>query len=211
MPDILPLVPVLRRFATPVRPTPFDSENGADTLDHRKDAITSALLGDAMLTPADLPGAWALGEAPLRDRALFGASEYQAIFIADMRVRMQRPETNEHLEQHVGVLPRWAIRHFADELDCAVTEGVSYPQAGEATMTMLHMPARADQKFGLRIARATGADRPMSTDAVYLRRGSLVMALAYWQGDGTIPHAATTTSLALLADLKWAATAQALR
>lgn len=211
MPDLLPLIPTLRNFAGAVTPTLLDERDAAgDELDDRKAAITTALLGDAVLVPADLPGAWALDAPASRERSLFGSSVYHALFIAEMRVRLRRAETNEHLEQHIGVLPRWAIRHFADELDSAVTHGVSYPQPNRSSLTMLHMPGTAEQKFALRMARADEG-RPLSTDAVYLRRGALVMALAYWQGDGGVSHAATTTSLALLADLKWAETADALR
>jgi hypothetical protein len=203
---MLPLIPTLRRIASPIEPTPLDTTDPFD-VSVRKDDLTVRLLGDAMLTLTDLPGEW---ECLLEDceRSLFSGTEYQALFIADLRIRFRRRETGEFLEQHVGVLPRWAVRHFADELDGAVTQQLDETRA---QTTLLHMPPMADQKFGLRVAACRGLERPISTDAVFLRRGALVMALSYWHGDGTFPHAAATTSLALLADRKWCATADALR
>src|SRR5215210_930422 len=122
MPSLLPLIPALRSFSHPILPTRQDETDVADNqLGERKADITSALLGDAMLSIADLPGDWSNDVAATGERSLFGASEYHALFIAEMRIRLSRGVTNEHLEQHIGVLPRWAVRHFADELDCAVT------------------------------------------------------------------------------------------
>jgi hypothetical protein len=43
-----------------------------------------------------------------------------------------------------------------------------------------------------------------------MRRGGLVMALAYWREDGHAPDAATTAELATIADARWASTAEAL-
>jgi hypothetical protein len=209
MVSILPLIPTLRAISSPLRPTAHDQADLYDDVDARKAEITVALLGDATLTLPDLPGAWEQ-QVDACERSLFSGTEYQALFIADLQVRFRRRETGEFLEQHIGVLPRWAVRHFADELDGAVTQHVSHIEP-RATTTLLHMPPMGDQKFGLRVASSRGLPRPISTDAVFLRRGALVMALAYWHADGELPHAAATTSLALLADRRWAATADALR
>jgi hypothetical protein len=206
---MLPLIPTLRNISSPLEPTSIDGVDLYQDVGARKDDLTVALLGDAMLTTADLAGCW---EQMVEDcgRSLFSSTEYQALFIADLKIRFRRRETGEFLEQHVGVLPRWAVRHFADELHGAVTEKLSSREP-RASTSLLHMPPMGDQKFGLRVASSHGGERPLSTDAVFLRRGSLVMALAYWHTDGALPHAAATTSLALLADRKWAGTADALR
>lgn len=208
MTSMLPLIPTLRNIASPLRPVAIDANDPYEDVVRRKQEITDALLGDAMLGTPDLRGTW---ERLFEDcdKSLFSGTEYQALFIADMRVRLCRRETGEFLEQHVGVLPRWAVRHFADELDGAITQHLSYGSRAETSL--LHMPPMADQKFGLRVAAAHGLARPVSTDAVFLRRGALVMALAYWHADGGFPHAAATASFALLADNKWAATADALK
>jgi len=127
-----------------------------------------------------------------------------------MRVRFRHAGTGEILEQHIAVLPRWAVRHFADELDAKVTETICYQNDRRSPTTP--MPEIGDEKFALRTERHRGLDvAPSGTDAVVLRRGAMLMALASWQDDGNVPHPSAPTSIAVVADRKWSATADALR
>lgn len=206
----LPLVPTLLALAAPPRLSAA-SRPDDDALVAHKPRITQALLGDAMLDAGDLRGAWAQDDAHISSRSFFAGTAYESLFLTDLQVRLIRPETSEHLEQQVAVLPHWAIAPFAGDLDGVMAAGFGGVPDGVSHTTALHLPPIADQKYALRVAVTAGKERPVSTDAVFLRRGALVMALAYWHADGGFPHAAATASLAVLADRKWSATAEALR
>lgn len=206
----LPLVPALLVLASPP-PLPAVHPREVDALMAQKPHITRALLGDAMLGVDDLRGAWMADDAHLSPRSFFAGTEYESIFLTDLQVRLSRPETSEYLEQHVAVLPDWAIAPFAGVLDGVMADGLGGVPGALSHTAKLHLPPIADQKFACRVAVTAGKERPLSTDAVVLRRGALVMALAYWHADGGFPHAAATASLAVLADRKWSSTAEALR
>lgn len=209
---VLPLVPAFLALASPPRPRVSRPED--DALMAQKPRITRALLGDAMLGADDLRGAWVQDDAHISSRSFFAGTEYESLFLTDLQVRMSRAETAEFLEQHVAVLPDWAIGPFAGDLDGVMADGLGGVPGGDshiAHTAELHLPPIADQKFAVRVAITAGNERPVSTDAVVLRRGALVMALAYWHADGGFPHAAATASLAVLADRKWLSTAEALR
>ncbi len=212
MTSFLPLLPIFSSFPTPVKPTLLDEcDVEHDDLDVRKSDVAGALLGDAILGADDLPDGWE--RADVRgSKSLFGRSEVGALFIADMRVRFRHAGTGEMLEQHIAVLPRWAVRHFADELDANVTETICYQNDSRSQTTLMQMPEIGDQKFAFRTERDRGLDvAPAGTDAVVLRRGAMLMALAFWQDDGNVPHPSAATSMAVVADRKWSATADALR
>ena len=151
-----------------------------------KAELTSALLGDALLRAADLGHDWR--HNPTRDvESIFTGTDYGALFIAELSARFDaRP--GESLEQHIGVLPRWAIRRFDD----GISESF---RAGRGEVASLHEIADRSLVF-----RLPSGD---NTHAVVLRRGAMVMGLLYIAPAGVPYDAARATALAALADQKW--------
>ncbi len=188
-------------FAAPID---ISADQVADAL---KAEVAHALLGDAMLSLDDLTEGWQTDDSGEDCESLFSGTEYQPLFIAQVQVRFERRRTGEFLDQQVGILPQWVLRHFADELESAGEDGGFSEQLPEASLT--GVPALGDQSLGVHVAPEGALGAP-GVEAIFLRRGSLVMALAYAQAAGRPLDLGKAARLALLADRKLSGVAQAL-
>ncbi len=168
--------------------------------------LTDALLGDAMLDATDLPQSWA--RAGGTRSALFGGTEYAALCIADARVSFRRDD-GAVIEQQIGVLPRWAARLHRLQFDSfGVHDPLLATPASRGRTTLPPMPVEEPQ-MTVRVAIGEAAATPGET--VFLRRGSLVMALAYRPSAPDDDQPRHLRELTEIADEKWTALAEALR
>jgi len=182
------------------------AEDDDRTVSLIKSEVTRGLIGEALLQADDLPSGWVqdcdTGES------LFSGTEFEPLFMSEMRVRFYRPDTAEYLDQHVGILPRWAVSHFEGELARATVHTGFGGRASAAHV--IDIPPLGDQALALRLPAGAADPAPLSVDAVFLRRGVFVMALASWHPDPRRLDAGRTAYLAILADRKWAPVASAL-
>jgi hypothetical protein len=172
-----------------------------------KSAVTRQLVGEAMLQTADLPPGWVRDAAGAE--SLFRGTELEQLFMSEMRVRFQRPDTGEYIDQHLGVVPRWVLGRCARRLELAAAR-VRSASSGEDAAEGIDIPPLGDQSVALRVRVDGGTPGPLSVEAVFLRRGVFVMALASWHRDPCALDAPRTTRLAALADTKVARVASAL-
>jgi hypothetical protein len=176
---------------------------------HLKPRITEALLGEAMLAPGDLGFGWLPARAD--DAAsLFSGTEYGALFIAEMQARFERPDTSEVLEQHVGVLPNWAVHQVRSSFDPAAVPDALGDAHGDCRVYHRRLGGIAEDNVALRVVPDQRCGR-LEVDAAFLRRGVLMMALACWPSRPGRAEAARMPELASIADRKWAGVAEALR
>lgn len=185
-------------------PVDISADEVADAL---KAEVARALLGDAMLSLDDLPAGWDVDTCDDDGESLFSGTEYQPLFIARLQARFERRCSGEFLDQQVGILPQWVLRHFARELESA-GHGGGFAQ-GTAVAPLSDVALLGDQSLGVLVA-PEGEFWAPGVEAIFLRRGTLVMALAYGQAAGRPLDVGKAARLALLADRKLSGVARAL-
>lgn len=205
MVSILPLVLSLRGPAA--RPRGLERATAPIELTAPMRApLTEALLREVMLVAEDLGAEWTALPSGAEEGSLFTATEYEPLFIADLHVRLRNRRSGEELEQHVGVLPRWAVRHVRSGLAEERARGNSRVQPG--CRARVRPAAVGEQGVALRVpARHHGLP---DVDAIILRRGVAVMALASWPGTAVVTPS-PIEQLARTADQKWRRIAELLR
>ncbi|MBF6601278.1 MAG: hypothetical protein IVW36_12295 [Dehalococcoidia bacterium] len=178
----LPTVLTLSRKHRPVRERAAE-DCVADVPPVLQARLVEGLLGDALLTCDDLPGAWRPVDTGV-DSLLAGTS-YPALMLASLPVAFAEERSGALVRQEVAVLPRWALRHLAAGQDAAParvpvgeSEAVAMRPAGGQAVTD--------------VAAASAAD-----GRLLVRRGTVVMALRF---EGAIaPGAAAAIRAAAIA------------
>ena len=127
--------------------------------------LAEALLGDALLTPDDLPATWVEAE---RGRSMIAGSDYEALALGDVRRAFEEPRTGRRIEQQLAVLPRWAARDLPDEEPAAPAPAIAAAEHDGGGVQVLERPAVAERT------------------AEVARYGTVVMALRYADGRGGV-------------------------
>jgi len=157
---ILPAMLTVTRFRAPGSAEP-ESPRETSAL-HA--LVADALLGDALLCLDDLGPGWA--EHAAEGESLFAGTAYAGVAIADVRRSFVRQPDGARLEQQVAVLPRWTLRHLADECGDGVT-GATPASVIQAATSARAVGARL---FPQASARGTGG---------VVRHGAVVLALRF--------------------------------
>jgi hypothetical protein len=158
--------------------------------------LTQAILGRALLSVRDLPAGWTLDVTP-PGTPLMAGSEFDPLFIARLHARFRLVATGQIIEQEVGVLPQWALRHLPDDDAPALSEdgALRAAPAGDAAFTKMI------------IERYAAA---VNVNAMVMRRHGLVTAIASWQFGYKRKDALHSRDLVAPADRRWAHVADAM-
>ncbi len=109
IPNTLPLLFALQTLADGRTAAHIAEERDSDG-DRLRSAMTELLLRPALIAPDDMAPGWRLdpnaGGSPDPDIA----NDVRSVFIADLDVRLSHEESGDVVRQHVGILPRWALR-----------------------------------------------------------------------------------------------------
>jgi hypothetical protein len=145
-----------------------DSADGFDG--HALEArLAEALLGDALLTPDDLPATWVEAEP---GGSMVAGSDYEALALGDVRRAFEEPRTGRRIEQQLAVLPRWAARDLPAEEPATPAQSIAAAGHDGGGVQLLDRTAVAGRT------------------AEIVRYGTVVMALRYADGrGGTLPAA----------------------
>jgi hypothetical protein len=141
---------------------------------------------------------------------MFTGDEYRTLCIAGLAARFECADTREAVEQHIGVLPRWAVRHLGSSFLPTATPAAPGGPHGDCRIYQRRLVDVGEGGVAVRVVPNEGSWRP-GVDAAFLRRGALLMALVYLPGRAGTTAAPTMPELAAIADRKWASVAEALR